>query len=141
MNDETDTDVRRIAGDIVAAYLSNNQLPVNEVPTFIRSVMSALDQTPSEAEPARQPPAVPVKESVRDDVIFCLECGLSQKTLKRHIRVAHELSPEDYREKWNLPGDYPLVAPSYSKARSTMAKKIGLGQKTDKAGSNSAAKK
>lgn len=130
MSDETSNDVRTIAGNIVSAYLSNNQLTAADVPAFIRSVIAALgEEAASESPPEQQQqPAVPIKKSVRSDAVVCLECGATQKTLKRHLGVAHNLTPAEYREKWNLPKDYPMVAPSYAEARSAMAKKIGLGR-------------
>lgn len=129
MSDEMTNDVRNIVGNIVSAYLSNNQLSADEVPAFIRNVMAALDEgAVQESQPEEQQPAVPIKKSVRKDALTCLECGASQKTMKRHLRVAHDLSPSDYREKWDLPKSYPIVAPSYSETRSAMAKKAGLGR-------------
>lgn len=129
MSDETNNDVRNIAGNIVSAYLSNNQLSADEVPGFIRNVMAALNEAPVEEIPVEaQQPAVSIKKSIRSDAVVCLECGAVQKTLKRHLRVAHDLTPGEYRGKWELPKDYPMVAPSYSEARSEMAKKAGLGR-------------
>lgn len=128
MAEETKDQVRRVAGDIVAAYLSNNQMPPDEVPKFIRTIKEAVAD--DEAAPAANlKPAVPIKQSVKPSAVVCLECGAEQKTLKRHISNAHGLSETEYKEKWGLPKDHPLVSPSYSKQRSAMAKKIGLGKK------------
>lgn len=130
MTDNNEDKVRTIAGEIVASYLSNNQMAAEQVPGFIKQVMTALE-TEKEAAPPEEPqkPAVSVRRSVRNDAVVCLECGAVQKTLKRHISIAHGLSEKEYREKWGLSKEHPLVAPSYSKARAEMAKKIGLGQK------------
>lgn len=130
MSDEINADVRKIAGDIVSAYLSNNQVAIDEVPGFIQKVMNAVSGGPAqEPEPQAVAPAVPIKKSIKDEAIVCLECGAQQKTMKRHLRVSHDLSPADYRTRWNLASDYPMVAPSYSKTRSAMAKKAGLGRR------------
>ncbi len=134
MTTENSKSTREIAGDIVSAYLSNNQMVAEQVPDFIRSVVSALD-TDAAANGAAAPeepakPAVSIKRSVRDDAVVCLECGSAKKTLKRHIGSAHGLSEGEYRAKWGLPNTHPIVAPSYSRDRSSMAKKIGLGQRT-----------
>jgi predicted transcriptional regulator len=133
MAEENASDVRQMASDIVAAYVSNNQMRADEVPDFIQKVMSALAVTGAQgAEPPApaeaQTPAVSIRKSVQDDAVTCLECGAAQKTLKRHIGTAHGLSEAEYRGKWNLPADHPLVAPAYSRERSAMAKKIGLGK-------------
>jgi len=130
MENNDDRSVREIAGEIVAGYLSNNQMPADQVPGFIHEVMKALRSEDAAAPAAVEPqkPAVSIRRSVREDAVVCLECGAAQKTLKRHIQNAHGLTEGEYRAKWNLPTDHPIVAPSYSRARSDMAKKIGLGQ-------------
>jgi predicted transcriptional regulator len=115
--------------DIVAAHLSNNNVPSAELPQLISDVYHALAtaSTGGPAPTARPDPAVSVKKSVTADYIVCLEDGKKQKMLKRHLRTAHNMSPEQYRERWNLPADYPVVAPNYAKQRSKLAKAIGLG--------------
>ena len=120
-----------LTSSIVEAHVSNNSVPTAELPGLIREVYQTLSSVdgPSEAPEAKLSPAVPVKKSVAQDHIVCLECGKSGKVLKRHINSAHGLSPDEYREKWGLPRDYPMVAPNYSKLRSKRAKQIGLGRK------------
>ena len=120
-----------LAADIVSAYVSNNSVPLAELPNVIRDVHSALmrvteQSVPVEVEPLK--PAVPVKKSITPDYIVCLEDGKKFKSLKRHLRSQYNLSPDSYREKWGLPPDYPMVAPNYAKARSNLAKQMGLGQ-------------
>ena len=121
-----------LTADIVAAYVANNTVPSAELSGLIAEVHAALQRTSSGVapEPAPEPlkPAVPVKKSVNPDFIVCLEDGKKFKSLKRHLRTHYDLSPEDYREKWGLPADYPMVAPNYAAARSALAKKMGLGQ-------------
>ena len=116
---------------IVIAYVSNNIIPTSELPGLINSVHSALNGTEQRLVQPREP-AVPVSRSVKPDYIVCLEDGKKLKLLKRHLRIACNLSPNEYREKWELPGDYPMVAPKYSKRRSELAKKSGLGRKSVK---------
>jgi predicted transcriptional regulator len=113
---------------IVIAYVSNNIIPTSELPGLIRTVHTALDGTEQRPVQSREP-AVPVSRSVKPDYIVCLEDGKKLKLLKRHLRITYNLSPSEYREKWELPGDYPMVAPKYSKRRSELAKKSGLGTK------------
>lgn len=130
--EESSTDVREIAGAIVASYVENNQMPADQVPGFIQNVMQALrtgggEGTAAPAEALK--PAVPVRKSVTPDAVTCLVCGQSLKTLKRHIRTAHGMSEQEYREAFNLPRSHPLVSPNYSKQRTEMAKRIGLGRK------------
>lgn len=120
-----------LTADVVAAYVSNNSVPAGDLPTLIKDIFSALHRvtTDATAAPAEAPkPAVPTKKSVTDDYIVCLEDGRKFKSLKRHLRTQYNMSPEEYREKWNLPADYPMVAPNYAKARSNLAKQMGLGQ-------------
>jgi predicted transcriptional regulator len=126
-----------LAADIVSAYVSNNSVPVAELPNLIRDVHSALmrvtEQTaPVVVEPLK--PAVPVKKSITNDFIICLEDGKQFKSLKRHLRTQYNLSPDAYREKWGLPPDYPMVAPNYAQARSNLAKQMGLGQQRRRRG-------
>ena len=125
-----------LAGDIVAAYVSNNSVPASDLPQLIASVHGALIKVAAGEleEPAVElKPAVPAKKSIGPDYIICLEDGKKFKSLKRHLRTRYDLSPEDYRAKWGLPSDYPMVAPNYAAARSELAKKMGLGQQRAKA--------
>ncbi|MFN4184380.1 MAG: MucR family transcriptional regulator [Hyphomonas sp.] len=117
------------ATEIVAAYVRNNSVETSELPELIRNVHRSLVElgVPVE-EPERQKPAVPIKKSIHHDYLICLEDGLKFKSLKRHLRSKYELSPDEYREKWGLPADYPMVAPGYSAQRSKLAKKMGLGR-------------
>ncbi|KQT85819.1 MucR family transcriptional regulator [Aurantimonas sp. Leaf443] len=121
-----------LTAEVVAAYVSNNSLPVSELPALISDVYGALGRTtvaPAAPQAEKPKPAVPVKKSVTDDYIICLEDGKKFKSLKRHLMTHYNLSPEDYREKWDLPADYPMVAPNYAAARSRLAKQMGLGHK------------
>lgn len=120
-----------IAADIVAAYVSNNPLPVSELPKLIGDIHAALKGigTPVAEPVVKQEPAVSIKKSVTPDFIICLEDGKKFKSLKRHIGVHFNLTPDEYRQKWNLPADYPMVAPNYTATRSALAKSIGLGRK------------
>ncbi len=114
--------------EIVAAHVSNNTLPVSDLPRLIQDVyrtLSAVGGAPP--APDRPRPAVPIKKSVTADHIICLEDGKKLKMLKRHLKTAYNMTPEEYRERWGLPSDYPMVAPNYAKHRSSLAKKIGLG--------------
>ncbi|AZO68032.1 MucR family transcriptional regulator [Mesorhizobium sp. M6A.T.Cr.TU.016.01.1.1] len=124
-------DTVSIAADIVAAYVSNNPLPVGELPKLIGDIHAALKSigTPAVEPVVKQEPAVSIKKSVTPDFIICLEDGKQFKSLKRHIGVHYNLSPDEYRQKWNLPSDYPMVAPNYAATRSALAKSIGLGRK------------
>lgn len=132
-NPSTSDDVLiELTADVVAAYVSNNPVPAGELPSLIADVHAALGRVGGAAEqaPADKPkPAVNPKKSVHDDYIICLEDGKKFKSLKRHLMTHYGLTPEQYREKWGLPADYPMVAPSYSAARSALAKKMGLGRK------------
>ena len=117
--------------EIVSAHVSNNTLPVNELPQLIQDVYRTLSSVGGNTIPSEKPqPAVPVKKSVTADYIICLEDGKKLKMLKRHLKTAYNMSPDDYRERWGLPRDYPMVAPNYAKHRSSLAKKIGLGTKS-----------
>ncbi|MCT4654863.1 MAG: MucR family transcriptional regulator [Cohaesibacter sp.] len=120
-----------LTADIVSAYVSNNAVPVNDLSGLIGDIYKALEDTstPVTEEVVEAPkPAVSIKKSITPDYIICLEDGKKFKSLKRHLRTHYNLSPEEYREKWGLPADYPMVAPSYAEARSNLAKKMGLGQ-------------
>lgn len=121
-----------LTADIVSAYVSNNAVVSSELPTLINETYDALSKAAAKAsQPVTEElnPAVPVKKSVMPDYIICLEDGKKFKSLKRHLRTHYNLSPEEYREKWGLPHDYPMVAPNYAAARSALAKKMGLGQR------------
>ncbi|MCM2476520.1 transcriptional regulator [Rhizobium sp. CG5] len=122
-----------LTADIVAAYVSNHVVPVGEIAHLISDVHSALSNTSSPVPVVsvveKQKPAVAVRKSVQGDQIICLECGGSFKSLKRHLMTHHTLSPEEYRDKWELTADYPMVAPAYAEARSRLAKEMGLGQR------------
>ena len=117
--------------EIVSAHVTNNPVAVQDLPDLIRQVhntLSAIDQAPA-SQFDRPQPAVPIKKSVTSDFIVCLEDGRKLKMLKRHLKTAYDMTPEDYRERWGLPADYPMVAPNYARQRSNLAKKIGLGTK------------
>lgn len=127
----TGADVTNLAAEIVSAYVSNNSVPASDLPTLIAEVHKALSsthQSANEPEPEPLKPAVNPKRSVFPDYIICLEDGKKFKSLKRHLRTHYDLSPEEYRERWGLAPDYPMVAPNYAAARSALAKKMGLGQ-------------
>ena len=114
---------------IVAAHVANNPIAVTDVPGLISTVHQALATLgPEEAAP-RPEPAVPIKQSVKPDYIVCLDDGKKLKMLKRHLKTAYNMTPDDYRKRWGLPSDYPMVAPNYAATRSKLAKKIGLGRK------------
>jgi predicted transcriptional regulator len=126
--DQADTLIAFTA-DIVSAHVSNNQIPVTEVADLIRTVHDALGAL--SVEPAKLPergePAVPVRFSIKPDYLICLEDGKKLKMLKRHLATRYDLTPDQYRRRWNLPADYPMVAPAYADTRRMLAKKIGLG--------------
>src|SRR6516162_2123599 len=114
--------------EVVAAHLSNNKTPSLDVAPLIRSIYQAFAELSIKGTPAELPePAVPIKKSVTPDYIVCLEDGRQLKMLKRYLRTAYDMSPSQYRQRWGLPADYPLVAPNYAKTRSKLAKQIGLG--------------
>jgi len=124
-----------LAAEIVSAYVSNNSVAPADLPVLINEIHGALARiSTGVAEPIAEAlkPAVPVKKSVTSDFIICLEDGKKFKSLKRHLRTQYDMSPEEYREKWGLPSDYPMVAPNYAAARSELAKKMGLGQQRGK---------
>ena len=121
-------DTLELTTEIVAAYVSNNPVQSSDLANLIRNVHDAL--TNISAEEVQLPeakPAIPVKKSVTDDYLICLEDGKKFKSLKRHLRAKYDMTPDEYREKWGLPFDYPMVAPSYARKRSQLAKKMGLG--------------
>jgi len=124
---EKDTSSLELVSQIVSAFVSNNSVPSGELPDLITTVHEALlkpDQASSTPEPA-----VPIKKSIRPDYVICLEDGMKLKMLKRHLRTSYDMSPNEYRQKWGLPSDYPMVAPKYAARRSELAKIIGLGRK------------
>ena len=121
----------RMTTDVVASYLSHNSVPAENVPDLIKSVhgtMKEVSETTVKQEPKAKP-AVPVSKSVSDDYIVCLEDGKKLKMLKRYLRTNYDMTPEEYRARWGLPADYPMVAPNYAEQRRNLAKKIGLGTK------------
>ena len=123
-------DVLGMTAQIVSAHVSNNPVSADELPGLINEVYRSLSGVGAQVPATEKPqPAVPVKKSVFPDHIVCLEDGKKLKMLKRHLKTAYDLTPEQYRERWNLPPDYPMVAPSYARHRSSLAKKIGLGTK------------
>jgi predicted transcriptional regulator len=125
-----DADVLELTAQIVSAHVSNNMVGSESLPGLIQDVYRSLAGVGKEQiAPEKQAPAVPVRKSVFPDYIVCLEDGKKLKMLKRHLKTSYNMTPDDYREKWQLPSDYPMVAPNYAKHRSTLAKKIGLGTK------------
>ena len=124
-----------LTANIVSAYVSNNPTPTSDIPALIAQVHAALLRlSAGRAEPALEParPAVPVKKSITAEYLVCLEDGKRFKSLKRHLRSRYSMTPEQYRDKWGLPPDYPMVAPDYAVARSQLARKMGLGQQRRK---------
>jgi predicted transcriptional regulator len=123
-------EVLQLTADIVASHVSNNSVPVGEVPQLIKQVydsLSGLGNEPLPAQSERPQPAVAVRKSVTPEFIVCLEDGKKLKMLKRHLKTAYNMTPEQYRERWGLAADYPMVAPNYAAQRRELAKKIGLG--------------
>jgi len=121
----------RMTAEIVASFVANNQVPPEQLPELIRSIFSALEglSRGEDDRSAEKPkPAVPISKSIQNDFIICLEDGKKLKMLKRYLRSTYDMSPEDYRKRWGLPADYPMVAPAYAKRRSEFAKRIGLGR-------------
>ncbi|MBO9714871.1 MucR family transcriptional regulator [Sphingomonas sp.] len=135
---DTNADIQEtlvtLTADIVAAHVSNNSVAVSDLPVLIQNVhgaLAGLGRTAAEPE-VKQEPAVSVRSSVKPDYIVCLEDGKKLKMLKRHLMTHYQMTPEQYRAKWNLPADYPMVAPNYAEQRRSLAKKIGLGTKRRK---------
>ncbi len=134
---EADGEILALTAEIATAYAGRNQMAQGDLPGLIQSIYATLSglagneaQDVSEPEAETPPaPAVPIDSSVQKDAIICLECGKGFKTLKRHLSTEHEMTPAEYKDRWQLSKDYPLVAPSYSKRRAATAKKIGLGRK------------
>lgn len=125
-----DTDAVALTASVVSAYVSNNSLPATELPAFIAAIHAGLGAVGKPAPPVEEPrkePAVAIKKSITHDHIVCLEDGKKFKTLKRHLVTTYNMTPDQYREKWGLPKNYPMTAPAYSKTRSTLAKAAGLG--------------
>ena len=131
MSVQTSSGILGLTAQIVSAHLSHNRLEADALPSFIQAIYRSLS-TVGDVQPTAAPvlsPAVPIKKSVFPDYIICLEDGKKMKMLKRHLKSSYGMTPDQYRTKWSLPSDYPMVAPSYAAKRSTMAKKIGLGRK------------
>ena len=125
-----DADVLELTAQIVSAHVSNNAIGADLLPGLIQDVYRTLAGVgKDQVTPEKQLPAVPVRKSVFPDHIVCLEDGKKLKMLKRHLKTSYNMTPEEYRDKWQLPSDYPMVAPNYAKHRSSLAKKIGLGTK------------
>ncbi len=123
-------DLLELTAEIVSAHASNNAVASGELPQVIKDVyatLSTLGETPP--EPDKPTPAIAIKKSITPDYLICLEDGKKLKMLKRHLKTSYDMSPDEYRERWGLPADYPMVAPNYAKKRSSLAKKIGLGRK------------
>jgi predicted transcriptional regulator len=127
---QTHNELLELTTEIVSAHVSNNSLAVTDLPQLIQDVYRTLSAVGGGSIPSERPqPAVAVKKSVMPDYIICLEDGKKLKMLKRHLKTAYDMTPDEYRERWGLPRDYPMVAPNYAKHRSSLAKKIGLGTK------------
>ena len=130
--DNNNSQMIELTADLISAYVSNNPVPVSELPALINQVhqsLSGLSTGTVAVKEETKTPAIAIKKSITPDYLICLEDGKKFKSLKRHIGVHHNLTPDEYREKWNLPRDYPMVAPAYAAARSELAKKMGLGRK------------
>jgi predicted transcriptional regulator len=138
-----DEELLRMTADVVAAYVSNNSLPTQQLGEVISTVYASLrsldgQKVEAAAEPLK--PAVPIRKSITPDYLVCLEDGKKLKMLKRHLRSTYGMTPDDYRAKWSLPADYPMVAPNYAEQRSAFAKKIGLGRGAGRRGRRSVKK-
>ena len=131
MKDNSSIQFVELAADIVSAYVSNNSVDAHELPQLLKEIhlaLSNLGEDNSIPLASTQKPAVPAAQSIFDDYLVCLEDGKKFKSLRRHLRSQYNLSPEEYRDKWGLESDYPMVAPNYARARSRLAKEMGLGQ-------------
>ena len=133
-NEDTEDTLLTLTADIVAAHVSNNSVAVNDLPNLIQNVHAALTEISGNrsAPEAKPEPKVSVRASIKPDYIVCLEDGKKQKMLKRHLMTNHGMTPDEYRQKWGLASDYPMVAPNYAEQRRTLAKSIGLGTKRRK---------
>lgn len=130
--EENNDDLIVLSAEIVSSYVANNAIQADGIPALIASVHTALVEAEAgEGQPVKQEyePVVSIKASIKPDHLVCLACGAKQKAMKRHIGASHGLTPAEYRDRYNLAGDYPMVAPEYAKQRSALAKKIGLGRK------------
>lgn len=130
-------DLLGLTAEIVSAHVSNNPVSLVDLPNLIQEVyrtLASVGTPPAKQEPERPVPAVPIKKSITPEYLICLEDGKRLKMLKRHLQTAYNMTPDQYRERWGLPPDYPMVAPNYAKHRSSLAKKIGLGTKPRKGG-------
>ena len=128
---ENRSELLELTSEIVAAHVSNNTLAVNDLPQLIQDVYSTLASVGERESFTERPlPAISIKKSVTPEFIICLEDGKKLKMLKRHLKTAYNMTPDEYRQRWSLPRDYPMVAPNYAKQRSELAKEIGLGKKT-----------
>jgi predicted transcriptional regulator len=135
-NSEHSETLITLTADIVSAHVSNNSVAVNDLPQLIQNVHNALSGLGAKAEetPVRPEPAVSIRSSIKPDYVVCLEDGKKLKMLKRHLMTHYQMTPDQYRQKWGLSGDYPMVAPNYAEQRRMLAKKIGLGTKRRRAG-------
>ncbi|MDH5722362.1 MAG: MucR family transcriptional regulator [Alphaproteobacteria bacterium] len=133
MNEDSNHDfILELTTEIVSSYVSNNEFSAADLPELINKVYNGLNNVRDGVRalsPDRPQPAVPINRSISDDFLVCLEDGKKLKMLKRHLKTAYNMTPQQYRERWGLPADYPMVAPSYAKRRSELAKNIGLGTK------------
>ncbi len=127
-DDKPTAELLELTTKIVAAHVSHNAMPATDLPRLIATVHETLATLGPEAKPT---PVVPINQSVKPEYIVCLEDGTEHKMLKRHLKTAHDMTPDDYRKRWGLPLDYPLVSPNYAATRSKLAKKIGLGRKPE----------
>ena len=136
MSDEANDDTLiTLTADIVAAHVSNNSVAVNDLPQLINNIHGALASLAGRSAPeAKLDPKVPIRSSIKPDYIVCLEDGKRLKMLKRHLMTHYQMTPDQYRQKWGLNSDYPMVAPNYAEQRRTLAKAIGLGTKRRKSG-------
>jgi predicted transcriptional regulator len=137
--DDRNAWLTEITASIASAYVGNNSVAATDLPNLIEDIFGALTGVDTSPEPPAEPltPAISIKKSITDDYLICLEDGLRFKSLKRHLRTSHNLPPEGYRAKWGLPESYPMVAPAYAAARSSLAKQTGLGQGGVKRGEGS----
>jgi len=129
---QTAMEILELTSEVVCAYVSNNPLAASDVPNLVKEIHSTFDAVASgsaKAEAERPKPPVSIKKSLGHDYLICLEDGKKFKSLKRHLKTHYDLTPEQYREKWGLPADYPMVAPAYAEKRSQLAREMGLGQK------------